>query len=489
MTAHSTKKLRFVTLTLIIGLVVAIFGLLSLHAGAQPDPANEPFEGRLLPAPPGTVMQTGEPIDRNNLGPGWRARLTENFEDQSWEDRWINVDRSNGQLGYMWGTRAIPNALDPTSVRVAWAVGGGDSGSSLDPIAPNYPAGVSSWLVAGPFDLSTAKDALMNFDLYYASDGNDPFTLSYSYNRLDFTEYYTMDQNVPNGSWQQKTIQLGQFAGDKQHPQIYFAFTFSSSNGSNDKVGVMLDNVELMTEGDPGSFIPMLVWGPTATPLPVTPTATRPPRGPARWNFDDDIIPWKRVVWDGNSEVRHENGSDSGREGFLNIESFGDNSYVIVSPLHAGPEPPYNIETVVKLRSPRETGNQYGVIFGANYDGGVCPSEPQFNTCFTEYYEMRVRYYIVDGKHRMDMKLKRVNSDGSDKDLIEWTRARDIDEDDFVEWDVTVSSSGKISISADDQFIDSVTDTRYIDNPYFGVIVRNEDKDTEAKFDYLKITD
>ena len=47
---------------------------------------------------------------------------------------------------------------------------------------------------------------------------------------------------------------------------------------------------------------------------------------------------------------------------------------------------------MVKLRSPRETGDQYGVIFGGNYIGGACPAA-DFSTCFTKYYEMRVRFY------------------------------------------------------------------------------------------------
>ena len=102
---------------------------------------------------------------------------------------------------------------------------------------------------------------------------------------------------------------------------------------------------------------------------------------------------------------------------------------------------------------------------------------------------MRVRYYKDGDKHRMDMKLKRVNSDDTDKDLIGWQRVGDIDEDSFIEWDVTVSSSGKISISANDLPVDSVKDSTYINNPYYGVIVRNESDDTAVKFDKFKIDD
>ena len=169
-----------------------------------------------------------------------------------------------------------------------------------------------------------------------------------------------------------------------------------------------------------------------------------------------------------------------------------DSHYVIASPLVAGPKPPYNIETTVKLRSDRNTGDQYGVVFGGNYNGGACPAT-DFSTCFTNYYEMRVRFYVDGDKDRMEMKLKRIDSHDADNnnqgpDLIEWTRVADVDENDFIEWDITVESDGKIKISANKNPVASATDATYINNPYFGVILRTEDHaDAEAKFDYFKV--
>ena len=44
----------------------------------------------------------------------------------------------------------------------------------------------------------------------------------------------------------------------------------------------------------------------------------------------------------------------------------------------------------------------------------------------------------------MEMKLKRMDGHDSDNnnfgpDLIDWTRVSDVDEDGFIEWDITVS--------------------------------------------------
>ena len=102
---------------------------------------------------------------------------------------------------------------------------------------------------------------------------------------------------------------------------------------------------------------------------------------------------------------------------------------------------------------------------------------------------------MIDGdKDRMEMKLKRIDSHDADNnnegpDLIEWTgKISEIEENGFIEWDITVEADGKIKISANDLPVDSATDATYINNPYFGVIVRTQDEpDSEAKFDYFKI--
>ena len=102
----------------------------------------------------------------------------------------------------------------------AWAVGGGANGSSLDPIAPSFPAGIESWLVAGPINLANATDAFVNLDLFYESDGNDPFTISVSQDRFFFTEELTIDQIVPTGSWEQKTVSLTDYVGKPAKPHL-----------------------------------------------------------------------------------------------------------------------------------------------------------------------------------------------------------------------------------------------------------------------------
>ena len=230
----------------------------------------------------------------------------------------------------------------------------------------------------------------------------------------------------------------------------------------------------------------------------ATPTATLPPDGgDYAKSFESDTEPWLERRWTlGTSfALSHDGSTDSDRQGFLNLLVKNSNSYVIVSPLAAGPRAPYHIETVAKIRSPRETGDQYGIIFGGDYAGGTCP-EPGFSSCFTHYYEMRVRFYHDSsaGKDRMEMMLQRIDSHdasniGQGPDLIPWTPVDNVDENAFIEWDITISSSGEIAIFANDLAVASTTDSTYINNPNFGLIVRSGSNsgDVEVQFDYVRI--
>jgi len=498
MKAQTRDRSRIALLAASGSLVIIILllaGFMSI-AGAQQEPEKVPFEGTLVADAPGAMTMEVAPVNLDALGPEWRPIFAETFEAASWEQKWdVNLDFSGA--GYKWGTRDVPNSLDPASKSVAWAIGGGTIGSTLDPLNRSYPSGVQSWLVAGPFDLSSADDALINLDLFYEASGGDPFTVSLSEDRIQFTPQLTVNKNVNkgDGQWEQRSVSLSAFAGK---PQIWVAFTFTSTNSAQ-KFGALMDNVSVWVEGEPGTYLPVISYGFTPTPLPVTPTATPPPSGDYDKNFTNNIDGWEARRWtDGTSyDLSHDGGSDDGRQGFLNLlVNTKDSHYVIASPLVAGPEPPYNIETTVKLRSDRNTGDQYGIIFGGNYTGGPCPAT-DFSTCFTHYYELRIRFFYDSGldKDKMEFKLKRIdshdsNNNNSGPDLIEWTRlsSKLVDENGFIEWDVNVDSDGKIKIAANDEPVGSAKDTKYIDNLYFGVIVRTEDEpNAEAKYDYFKI--
>jgi hypothetical protein len=239
----------------------------------------------------------------------------------------------------------------------------------------------------------------------------------------------------------------------------------------------------------------MVAYGFTPTPVPPTPTPTRPPDADYLDEFTNTIVPWEKRIWTIGAEtsISHDGASDSSHSGFLNVMVSPKQKYVIVSPMVRSKPYPYNIEIEAKIRSDREDQDQYGIIFGANYNGGNCPAS-DFSTCFTNYYELRVRYRDNGDRKLMEYKLKRIdgidsNNQNFGPDLIKWTDVDEyVDEDGWVQWDVNVSSSGKIRIAADNNSVGSVTDKKYLDNPYFGLEVRTGDVDsTEVLFDYFKI--
>jgi hypothetical protein len=493
MKATPNDKPRLFLLVTLVVLVLAIVSLASVLsiADAQTDDPPLPSEITFVEAAESREIPA---VNTSHLGPEWRPIFTESFEASDWEDKWdVNLD-IGGTTSLKWGAQSILNDLDPSSTKSGWGICSDVTCSNVDPIAPNYPAGVKSFLVAGPFDLSRADDALVDLDLLYEANSADKFTVSVSDNRQTFVEELTVVGNISDGQWEERSVSLTNYVGKDR---IWIAFTFESNTGAL-KMGAMIDNISVWTEGEAGVFMPYLAHSFTPTPIPVTPTATPPPSGgDFQQNFTNRIEPWEARRWTlGTSfALTHDGNSDDGRQGFLNLLVQTDNShYVIASPLVGGPTPPYNIETTVKLRSDRNTGDQYGIIFGANYIGGPCPAT-DFSTCFTQYYEMRVRYYYDDAadRERMQMKLKRIDSHNANNnnegpDLIDWTRVRSVDESGFIEWDITVEEDGKIKISANDLPVESTTDSTYINNPYFGVIVRTEDEpDAEAKFDYFKI--
>ena len=93
----------------------------------------------------------------------WTTLLTEDFEGDFpgvWE-----LDDANS-TGYMWGKRDCNPFAGSYS---GWAVGAGSLGSMLA-CGSNYPDGVDTWMVYGPFSLADAQAADLSFQLWLNSE-------------------------------------------------------------------------------------------------------------------------------------------------------------------------------------------------------------------------------------------------------------------------------------------------------------------------------
>ena len=205
-------------------------------------------------------------------------------------------------------------------------------------------------------------------------------------------------------------------------------------------------------------------------------------------DFTHGIEPWKAVRWHKGAsyDVTHNSG------GSLDVKIKTNDTYVIVSPLIAGPQAPYNILFRAKLHD-RKDKAQYGVIFGADWQGAPCPGDNS-DGCFNHYYEFRARYRDISGEKYMEYRIRRVDGHGGNNveqgtDLITWTRVTGANAEDWNKWEVHYGSSGNIRVKANNvEQAQSARDGKYTLSRYFGVYAKaGENGSTNASFDKFDI--
>ncbi len=488
-----------------LGLLL-LMGLLWLYPGATaagpgaPPPDLPAFEGQTV-AVDYTVAElakrTAEPRSRTESG--WNIVLDEDFESGINSGTWLNVDRNGTQDGeYKWGTRAVDNTIAGGALS-AWGVGGGIDGDKLDPAKNGFPKNVDSWLIYGPMDMSRIVDANLEFNYWFEAEAGDSFSVLLSTDGATWEGKQT--DNGGTGTWLGRSYALSDYVGASE---VYLAFRFNSDDqGKNNKTGAFVDDVVVRFDMGSRAYLPYIDVQPSITPLPTpippTMTPTPPPPSPTPPNgvyldsFTDDIDGWamRRERSGANYSLQHRGDTDGGRQGFLQLELFNKDSFVMVSPLIPAKQPPYNIEIMAKLKSPKDR-QMYGVVFGGDWNGQACPTTG-FTSCFNRYYELRVQYRDLNGKQFQEIKLKRIdNHDGSGEPdgptLIDWTKGGNVGADDWIEVDVNVSADGYIRITWNGKYIAEARDSTLINQPYFGLqLITKDNSDARVKFDYIKI--
>ena len=497
---------KFLAPTLIIALILVVASLAlrqpAVNAGSPPpdvpDIEGEPFTAEL----DNSIRVPQDTIEVSSPQAGWVTLFQDNFESDISSPPWLNISVNGGP--YVWGTESIANSLDPSSTKVAWGVGTGSP--ELDPQQDGYPADVDAWLVTGPFDFTDAVDAELTIDLFLDAvpgvpgDPTKPgnkFKVGVSTDGSTYTGVQIIDGG--SASWSSVGQNLANYAGESQ---VWFALIFESDNQPNpdNKIGALVDNVELSVQYTSKAHMPYISYGFTPTPIPPTATPTQVPDQDYKDDFTNTIVPWDVRRWTLGTVyvLQHRADCDEdGRCGFLELDVQNKEKYTIVSPLVESRSYPYNIEIKARLmpknadsKYPKDQA-QYGIIFGGNWNGQPCPTA-DFSSCFTQYYELRVRFRDTGEKQYLEYKLKRVDGHDADNqnfgpDLIDWEKV-DADPKKFVEWDVNVSSDAKIKVSVNNSYVGTAQDSTYLNNRYFGLEVRTGSKDSSrAKFDYFKI--
>ena len=204
---------------------------------------------------PGLLPQSSVSSAAPNATEGWVTVMTEDFDGLFPSTGWTVFDNDGATNGeYYWGATGC---FDFGESGNRTAIPHGDGASAMYTCWQPYPTNMNSWMVYGPFDLSTATDADLSFDLYLDTEpGRDFFKWLVSTNGTDFFGYRTSGST--NDQWASVTLDLvddpdlGDYTGE---PQVWIALVFQSDGNDATHAGPWVDNVVLRKQvGDcPGA--------------------------------------------------------------------------------------------------------------------------------------------------------------------------------------------------------------------------------------------
>jgi len=171
---------------------------------------------------------------------GWITILDEGFETPP-GPLWSFFDDSQTPEGrYVWAPRDCRPHSGNAS---AWAVGGGSSGKDL-PCGSDYPDGVTSWMVYGPFSLADAKAAELRFQLWLnQTPGDDQVYWGASPDNANYTVSYL---TANPGGWTPISFNLGDDLTGVNllgQSRVWIAFIFASDAAGHFPEGAYVDDV------------------------------------------------------------------------------------------------------------------------------------------------------------------------------------------------------------------------------------------------------
>ena len=218
---------------------------------------------------------------------------------------------------------------------------------------------------------------------------------------------------------------------------------------------------------------------------------------------------------DVTNEIHHVDGS------YLKMWVRGRWDYMLSSPLHEAPPPPYRIETRVKFEGVGNL-NTYGMIWGGDWNGLPCPAAGRSTTipetmiaptsdivysnitgrapqnfndnCFQTYYRT-IMLWQGPG-NEMKFQWKRVeyhddNNHGKGTDLMAWQniQLQSGDSLGWNDWAVEVYADGTMKLFSGTNLVATVQDTSYINQPYFGFFASTDEyPGSDPLWDYIRIT-
>lgn len=495
----------------IICLFLISIGLSSNRAAAETPPTPiPPFEGVPFQAAVALPEREVVPLRLVEVAAA-NGGITETFEaplppNSLWVS--FDADLADGSV-YAWGREDVSANVGngPTITQTGvtthtgamWAIGSGEDGGALNPNSDNTPVGIDSWLVYGPIDLVGVSGAEFQFDYWYDGVSGDSFNVAVSTQSgtdpLTFTGLG--NTSTGSGSWVTSQYSLTAYAGQQT---VYLAFNFVSGSAVTPRKGAFLDNFILRMTPPLNSYLPFVRIDPTPTPTP-SPTPVPTPSFDYRDEFNADITGWEdreRDLFESTTNiVSHDSAA------YLGVEVRETDDFSIVSPLVQGPAKPYDVESRIRFVTP-EDQDEFGIIFGADWNTTqACPDLSQkFATCFNKYYLLSLRWREGgDAGDALEARIVRVDTQKTTNNHPNYTLLQPairldpskINPNDWNVFKVVVESDNDIKVFINGTEITALkaTDSTYLNQRYFGVIVRSPVNDdfTKAQFDYFEVKD
>jgi immune inhibitor A len=276
----------------------AVFGGINAPIDTQkPDRDNELPQGKRIPsannpALPADSEKPEPPQQPNPLnGPsqvGWSSLMSENFEGNFPSGAWQAFDNNGSNYGeFYWDD---DDYLPHSGSWSAWAANGGANGA--DPALYYYPNNMDSWMMYGPFSLSSYSDAELLFSYWNDSElGWDKFSWLVSTNGTNFYGYAVSGYS---SGWQSVNFDLttvpslGNVTGAAN---VWIAFNFTSDS-TNVYDGAFVDDISL--QGYQAGTAPNLVpYTPSGWSNPIVPSsASGTTTTGSLYNYQNTYIDW-----------------------------------------------------------------------------------------------------------------------------------------------------------------------------------------------------
>ena len=119
----------------------------------------------------------------------------------------------------------------------SWSIWAADIGDMTD--CGNYDNNMTAWMIYGPFDLSDAQDAELNF--YYWNNSEPGYDYFWWLGSSNGTNFSGPRVSGNTGGWVYRSLNLSSYVGD---PSVWIAFLFQSDVGITSQ-GAYVDDIVL----------------------------------------------------------------------------------------------------------------------------------------------------------------------------------------------------------------------------------------------------